>query len=428
LEKTSVQGNQPTVNIDRLKLAAKKEKETKTDSIINHTMFGIAFQQLKNVDATFLRQKKPGGAEPHFSIRINFRGENVQGEGGPYRQFFTDVSTELQGVLPLFVSCPNAQQNLGENRDKWIINPSSDSPTQLNMYEFLGRLMGLSIRTGGLLNLDLPSFFWKPLVNINPKMNDLKQIDVSTSRALKYFLKCTKEQLETEMPEQNFTTWLSNGTRVPLKEGGENIRVTFENREEYVRLVEQVRLHEGKLQSEAIRRGLGDIIPLSLLSLCSFQDLEWKVCGKPYIDINLLKRHTTCSGVSPDAAHISYFWQTLQEFNQPDRRGFLRFSWAQERLPATDEEFERTKTRMMIKPFSGLSDPNSAFPKADTFFFNIMLPEYTSQRILRDRLLYAIYTDSHSMNADEPQEDELTTVNGRRAPATNYDYSESDEE
>jgi len=111
----------------------------------------------------------------------------------------------------------------------------------------------------------------------------------------------------------------------------------------------------------------------------------------------------------------------------------LRFVWAQERLPVNDEEFERTKTRMMIKPFTGLSDPNTAFPKADTCFFNIMLPEYTSQRVLKERLLCAIYTDSHSMNADESPEDELTTVNsrgrGRAPPASSFDYSsESDSE
>lgn len=333
IEKTAVLGNQPAVNIDRLKLAAKKERDSKTDAIINHTMFGIAFQQLRNTDPTNLRQKKPGGAEPHFAIRINFKGENVQGEGGPYRQFFTDVSTELQGVLPLFIPCPNAQNGLGENRDKWIVNPSADAPTHLAMFEFLGKLMGLSVRTGVMLNMDLPPFFWKQIVGQKPNITDLKHIDVSISKVVKYFSKITKEQLETECPEQNFTAWLSNGTRVPLKEGGENIKVTFENKDEYIKLVEELRLNEGNLQLAAIRRGLGDIIPLQLLHLCTWQDLEWKVCGKPFIDVNLLKRHTTCSGVSPDAPHIGYFWQTLTEFNQVDRRGFLRFAWAQERLP-----------------------------------------------------------------------------------------------
>eukprot|EP01116_Phalansterium_solitarium_P025544 TRINITY_DN981_c0_g3_i2.p1 TRINITY_DN981_c0_g3~~TRINITY_DN981_c0_g3_i2.p1 ORF type:complete len:4579 (-),score=1632.50 TRINITY_DN981_c0_g3_i2:159-12473(-) len=436
LDKTSVQVPQPVASIDRLKLAAKSDKgpadstEISDAFVLNHTLFGIAFQQLRHAPATAMRQKKPPGTEPHFGIKIVFKGENVQGEGGPYRQFFTDISRELQGKLPLFIMCPNAQHGTGENRDKWIINPSADSPLHIAMFEFFGRLMGLAIRTGVLLILDLPAFFWKPLVGLPNEARDLQQIDRSVYGALDYFSKCTREQFEQECPHDTFTTKLSDGSTVPLMSNGENIKITYDNRLDYIRLVEQVRLTESAVQVAAIRRGLGDIVPLPLLGLCTWQDVEWKICGKPYIDVNLLKRHTTCSGVASDAPHVVYFWNVMHELSQPDRRGFLRFAWAQERLPPNDEEFERTKTRMMIKPFPNLADPNSAFPKADTCFFNLMLPEYTSQKILRDRLLFAVATDSHSMNADEPHEDELTTVNGRRASsAFLHEYTdESDSE
>eukprot|EP01117_Protostelium_nocturnum_P005083 TRINITY_DN1838_c1_g1_i6.p1 TRINITY_DN1838_c1_g1~~TRINITY_DN1838_c1_g1_i6.p1 ORF type:complete len:4362 (-),score=1676.63 TRINITY_DN1838_c1_g1_i6:38-13123(-) len=426
LDKTAVTGNQPTVTIDRLKLAAKKEKElklatssnaktTSQEMNFNQTMFGIAYSQMKNVNSTVLCQKKPSGAEPHFAIKIVFKGENVQGEGGPYRQFFTDVSKEMQGVLPLFVLCSNAQQGLGENRDKWIVSSSADSPLHLSMFEFFGRLTGLSVRTGALLPMDLPPIFWKRLVGEKVDLKDLQDIDSSLTTTLDYLSKCTKEEWEATCPEETFAPLL--GTVFPS---------SVNNRKEFLKKVEEAKLREGTLQTKAILAGLSDLIPSPLLSLCTWQDLEWKVCGKPFVDINLLKRHTTCSGVASDAPHIAYFWQTLQEFGQVDRRGFLRFAWAQERLPVNDEEFERTKTRMMIKPFNISGDPNSAFPKADTCFFNIMLPEYSNQKTLRDRLLFAIYTDSHSMNADEPTEDELTTMNGRRAPSYLQESSDSE--
>lgn len=60
---------------------------------------------------------------------------------------------------------------------------------------------------------------------------------------------------------------------------------------------------------------------------------------------------------------------------------------------------------MLIKPFTGVGDPNKAFPKADTCFFNLMLPAYTTKQILREKLLYAIFTDADSMNGDEIQPD-----------------------
>ena len=47
------------------------------------------------------------------------------------------------------------------------------------MLELLGRLMGIAIRTKNPLPLDLPSFFWKPLVGQALERRDLELIDYS---------------------------------------------------------------------------------------------------------------------------------------------------------------------------------------------------------------------------------------------------------
>jgi hypothetical protein len=65
----------------------------------------------------------------------------------------------------------------------------------------------------------------------------------------------------------------------------------------------------------------------------------------------------------------------------------------------------------------GTANPDKAFPKADTCFFNLMLPEYTTPSTLRTQLLTAIYTDADSMNADNPQ-DEESANNLRQAPSS----------
>ena len=54
---------------------------------------------------------------------------------------------------------------------------------------------------------------------------------------------------------------------------------------------------------------------------------------------------------------------------------------------------------MLVKPFMGVSNPDATFPKADTCFFNIMLPEYTTLAILREKLLFAI-ANTDTMDAD----------------------------
>jgi hypothetical protein len=49
----------------------------------------------------------------------------------------------------------------GEAKDKYTLTPSYNSNTALNHYEFLGILMGICIRTGVHLILDLCSLIWK---------------------------------------------------------------------------------------------------------------------------------------------------------------------------------------------------------------------------------------------------------------------------
>jgi len=304
------------------------------------------------------------------------------------------------------IPCPNAQGKVGEGRDKYVVSPSSKSRLHLRMFRFLGQLMGMSIRTGVLLTLDLPSFVWKPLVGAPLNVSDLEGTDSHFYGTMRFFQESTAHQFAAQQVFQKFQVPLSDKSLCLLKKDGDKIDVTYDNREEYVRLAEKARLNESKLQLKAVRRGLTDVVPQHLLSLLSWQDLEWRVCGKPKIDIKLLKRHTVYNSVSSTAPHITYFWQVLEDFNQEDRRAFVRFVWGQERLPANDQEFERTATRMLIKPYSGTTDPDQAFPRADTCFFNLFLPEYSSPEVLREKLLVACHFDADSMNADNVAPDE----------------------
>jgi len=55
-------------------------------------------------------------------------------------------------------------------------------------------------------------------------------------------------------------------------------------------------------------------------------------------------------GVDRHAPYIKHFWAVLQEFTPHQRRQFVKFAYAQERLPSTDGEFDSyPKTRMLIK-------------------------------------------------------------------------------
>jgi hypothetical protein len=84
---------------------------------------------------------------------------------------------------------------------------------------------------------------------------------------------------------------------------------------------------------------LCDIIPPPLLQLLSWSELQERICGSSRdIDLTLLQRHTEyASGVDRNAPYITWFWNTLKGFSSEQRRRFVRFAYAQERLPSTDQ-------------------------------------------------------------------------------------------
>ena len=117
----------------------------------------------------------------------------------------------------------------------------------------------------------------------------------------------------------------------------------------------------------------------------------------------MLQRHTRYSGgLNEETPTVKYLWEVLQELSDIEKLRFVKFCWGQERLPANDEEFERTQTRFMVKPSTLPADiHDKALPKADTCFFNLELPKYSTKAILKQKLLLAINTDCDSINADQ---------------------------
>jgi other hect domain ubiquitin protein ligase E3 len=137
----------------------------------DESLFLQAFQQGKSVDPAFFRSKKI--ERDHTGFKVEFSGELVQGISGPYRQIFSDISIELQEkdiknkrALKLLHPSSNNLASRGEYKDKFTLNPSYNSSTALSHSEFLGVLMGICIRTGVYLTIDLCSIIWKKLVNI----------------------------------------------------------------------------------------------------------------------------------------------------------------------------------------------------------------------------------------------------------------------
>ncbi|MDP2438848.1 MAG: hypothetical protein Q8P67_24145, partial [archaeon] len=406
--------DKPKIRIDRSQTPIFRQQQGQTPAgslpcsreSIARTCFFSAYEQLKQVDTRLLLTS----SRDSVSLHIHFEGQSgaaAQGFGGPYRQFLTDVCEELLSEhLPLFLRVPNAVMggldHTLANRDKFLPAHSSQSLLHLELYQFVGRLMGLAIRTSVFLSLDLPSFFWKQLVGQPVSPADISQIDQSFARSLPLIRASKPSDWESSnspssstslggdgspglMADLSFMTMLSDGTEMELVPGGRHIQVTHDNRLEYVELVERARLTEIQAQLDSIRLGLSELVPVQVLEVFSWQELERRICGDPLIDIDILFQHTTYGrNTSEEQPHIRAFWEVLRSFDYDDRRKFLRFAWAQDRMPPAEGSW-----KMKIETLQSPS-PDSVWPKASTCFFILQLPCYSSKQILHDRLVRAI--------------------------------------
>jgi len=265
--------------------------------------------------------------------------EGATDVGGPYNESLSQICVELhQPSLNLLLPCPNRTEGIGYNQNKFLPNPGACSPTQLSQFEFLGKLIGIAIRTKHNIYIAFPPLVWKTLVGLKTDRSALEHIDNSLCQYLDSIRENMNEETFSDTIFETFTARSIDGRIIELIPNGKNISVTWTNRLEFVSAVEQYHLNAYQAQIRSIFIGLGSIIPLSYLKLFLWQELEYRVCGNPGIDITLLKKRTWYrGGLKETDTIVLHFWEVLASFSAEDQTLFLRFVWGRSRLPPESE-------------------------------------------------------------------------------------------
>ncbi|CAF4186499.1 unnamed protein product, partial [Rotaria sordida] len=343
------------------------------------TMFYQAYKQLySNASRIFLR------TNDEQAWTAIFLGMFSTDRGGPYRDSITRICSELCSTrLSLFILCPNGRTNSGLNRDRWIPNifsPNRSIPDEYkNQYRFVGQLMGLAIRTKNFLDIRFPILLWKQLVQEIVTIEDIEAIDIQSFtiinqmeeniRQIKNLSQNKHDDDDDDvnndcdylfnsiMSELTFDVVSSAGQTYELIPGGFHIPITATNFEDYCIRYRQYRINEFHRQINFIRQGLYSIVPSAYLSLFTAQELEEAVCGKSYIDIEMLKRHTSYSNDDETSPYIERFWNVLNKmFSEEQKKLFLIFVWGRTTLPNRDEEFSTNFTIARLDPSGNVDE------------------------------------------------------------------------
>ena len=131
---------------------------------------------------------------------------------------------------------------------------------------------------------------------------------------------------------------------------------------------------------------MASIVPQKLLTLFTWHELETAVCGRPEVDVELLREMSAYHGCRSDDVHVKYLWEILRSFSHEQRASFLRFVWGRSRLPLTHAEWP---CKFVVQAFHN-TPADSFLPVSHTCFFTLDLPAYSSVELMRSKLLYAM--------------------------------------
>ncbi|XP_049602736.1 E3 ubiquitin-protein ligase HECTD3 isoform X4 [Syngnathus scovelli] len=375
----------PCLYINR-RLAMEHRDNPSLDPSCKNAVFSQVYEGLKPSDKMekTLDYRWPARYDQWWECK--FIAEGIIDQGGGFRDSLADMSEEL---CPSSAECPmplpfftrTSNQGALEARDYYVPNPSCK---EFHKYEWIGQLMGAALRGKDFLVLALPGLVWKQLTGEAVSWSkDFHAVDSVLVNLLEAMDNMDRETFEFRFGEELvYTTLLSDGQMVELVPGGGNVAVRYEDRRDFIRLVQKARLEESKQQIMALQAGLLKVVPQAVLDLLTWQEVEKKVCGDPEISVEALKRLTCYEDLEQNDTCVQYLWEALTNFTNEDRSRFLRFVTGRSRLPAPIYVFSNKQV------FCSESD---ALPQSSTCSSTLYLPNYPSAKVCEEKLRYAAY-------------------------------------
>ena len=317
---------------------------------------------------------------------IVFEGEEGQDAGGLLREWYMIISKEIFNPdYALFMINPG-------DRVTYMPNPSSHfNSNHLSYFKFIGHIIAKAIFDNKFLDCYFTRAFYKHILGVPVKYTDMESVDNEFFKNLVSILESDIDQLGVDLCFSIDINEFGVTQSRDLKPNGRNLKVTNENKNEYVRLVCQEKMIGSiRQQVSAFLQGFYEIIPKSLISIFNEQELELLISGLPEIDLEDLKRNTEYHKYSANSLQIQWFWRALKAFDKEDQAKFLQFVTGTSKVPL--QGFSRLEGMNGPQKFQIHRDDRDTLrlPCAHTCFNQLDLPAYENFEKLRTMLLMAI--------------------------------------
>ncbi|XP_029356610.1 ubiquitin-protein ligase E3A isoform X1 [Echeneis naucrates] len=310
---------------------------------------------------------------------VEFEGEQGVDEGGVSKEFFQLVLEEIFNLDIGMFTYDN------DTKLFWFNSSSLETEAQ---YTLIGIVLGLAIYNNCILDVHFPMVVYRKLMGKKGTFLDLSDSHPALYQSLKRLLEYTGN-VEEDMTltfQISHTDLFGNPILYDLKEQGDQIPVTKENRQEFVDLYAEYILNNSvERQFRAFKKGFLMVTNESPLKyLFRPEEVELLICGSRKLDFEALEKTTEYDGgYSKDSQIIKDFWETIHSFGEEQKRLFLQFTTGTDRAPVGG----LGKLKMIIAKNGSDTD---RLPTSHTCFNALLLPEYSSKEKLKERLLKAI--------------------------------------
>lgn len=310
-------------------------------------------------------------------LKLVFVGESGIDEGGLRKEFFQLIVSQIF----------NAQFGMfyvDEESHTYKFNPTSFESTQ--EFELIGIVIGLAIYNAIILDLHLDSYIYSMLLGEKPTFQHLQQTHPQLARGLTQLLDFDGDVESTFL--RNFTAEMDvfgEKITVELKNGGKDIPLTIQNRQEYVDLFVEWKLEKSiKKQFTAFREGFLMVCGGDALKLFRAEELQLLICGSDVVDFDALEASTRYEdGYQASTPVVRWFWEIVKTFPLTVKRKLLFFATGSDRVPIRG---------LSATPFiiSRQCEDSDQLPTSHTCFNHLVFPEYSSKEKLQRLLLLAL--------------------------------------
>lgn len=334
-------------------------------------------------------------------LNVRFQGENGTGDG-LRREWFHSATAELTDMRRGLFLSKDGGRTLQPNPESEV----AAGGDHLSYFALLARIAGFALFHRETIHVPWSTAFIKAVFGFPIAPKDLESVNPDLYEAKVVYLRdsvyVSKHGMKIEDLDMTFedvpvleeySAKRQKMASVALKEGGAEIAVNEENKNEFLQLfVENRLLGSIRPQIDAFRGGLAVFFNEEMLAKlrveCRPIDIKLLLCGAPVIDVDDWEASAEYSGgFSADSEQVGWFWLVVRGMNEEERARVLDFCTGSACPPATGFHFlmgysgqqQRFKLQLVV-------GGENRLPTAATCFNTLRMPIYSSAEQLKAKL------------------------------------------